>query len=274
MDESGAKPLTGRTILVTRAVQQASEVRQALEERGAKVVVLPMIELAPPEDFGPMDAALQGISEFRWLFLTSQNAVRALAERAVQLGISLPAATRNLRIAAIGPATAEAANKAGLQVAYTALKHQGTSLAKELESEVPGWRVLLPRSDRANPVLPEMLRRMGAQVTEIIAYRTMNAPEAQVTDGIGPLTGAIDAVLFFSPSAVEAFVTRQGGAEILQAAGSMNSRVAIVAIGETTASALRRAGVVRPLQSADATAESTAAAIEEFFSAQREMGAP
>lgn len=275
MNESGANPLTGRTILITRTIEQSAEVRRALEERGANVVILPMIEFAPPEDYGPLDAALRGISDFRWLFLTSQNAVRALTDRAEQLGISLPERTRGVRIAAVGPATAEAANRAGLRVTYTALKHQGTSLATELSGEVPGWQVLLPRGDRANPVLPEMLQHMGAQVTEIVAYRTMSVPEAEGVGGSSTdsVTGDIDAVLFFSPSAVEAFVARKGGSEILRAVETMNEGVAIVAIGSTTAAALRSVGVGRPLQAADTTPESVVAVIEEFFSARRKMGA-
>lgn len=275
MNESEVKPLNGRTILITRTVEQSAEVRRALEERGANVVILPMIEFAPPEDFGPLDRALRGISDFRWLFLTSQNTVKAVADRAEQLGISLAERTRGVRIAAVGPATAEAANRVGLQVTYTALKHQGTSLATELSGEMPGWQVLLPRSDRANPVLPQMLQRMGAQVTEVVAYRTMNAPETEGADrsSTESVIGDIDAVLFFSPSAVEAFVARKGGSEILRVVGTINEGVAVVAIGSTTAEALRSVGVGRPLEAADTTPQSVVAVMEEFFAARQKMGA-
>jgi uroporphyrinogen III methyltransferase/synthase len=226
-----------------------------------------MIEISPPENYEPLDAALKGIREFRWLFFTSQNAVRALAERSSALGISLSDAAREVRIAAVGPATAEAAAKAGLRVTYTALKHQGSSLVTELAGEVPGWRVLLPRSDRANPVLPEMLRRMGAEVVEVVAYRTMRA--AETSDSRGPTSGlppgGVDGMVFFSPSAVEAFVEREQGKTILRAAASCEGQVAIVAIGEVTAAALRTSGVPHPVQAADTSVEAVVDSLEIFF---------
>ncbi|HUL16792.1 MAG TPA: uroporphyrinogen-III synthase [Terriglobales bacterium] len=274
MDENGTAPLSGRTILVTRVAEQAEPLCRALELCGATAIVLPMVEFAAPDDYAPLDAALKGIAEFRWLFLTSQNAVRALAERSAELNISLPGAAREVRIAAVGPATADAATKAGLRVTYTALKHRGTSLAAELASEVPGWRVLLPRSDRANPVLPEMLRKMGAEVVEVIAYRTINAAETSESQRAlsGSLIGDVDAVVFFSPSAVEAFIQREHGGDILSAAATHQDKFAIVAIGEVTATALRKSGVHRPIVAADTSVDAVMNALKDFFAAQSEFG--
>lgn len=274
MDEPRAGPLAGRNILVTRVAEQAAPLCRALEECGAKAIVLPMVEFAPPEDFGPLDAALKEIGEFRWVFLTSQNAVRALAERAAELGISLPDAAHEVRTAAVGSATANAAAKAGLRVTYTALKHQGTSLAAELASEIPGWRVLLPRSDRANPVLPEMLRKMGAEVVEVIAYRTMNVaqPSGSQQAFSDSLPGDVDAVVFFSPSAVEAFIQREQGGNILRAAGSYQGKFAIVAIGEVTAAALRKSGVPRPVVAGNTSVDAVVNALKDFFAAKPQPG--
>jgi uroporphyrinogen III methyltransferase / synthase len=274
VSESETGPLVGRTVVVTRAAEQAEPLCRALEGRGARAIAFPLIEFAPPEDSGPLDEALRGIAKFRWLFFTSQNAVRALAERSLELGISLEQATRDVRIAAVGPATAAAARKAGLQVAYTALKHQGTSLASELSGELPGWRMLLPRSDRANPVLPEMLRRMGAEVTEVEAYRTMDVPDSKEAPTRIPelFNGALDSIVFFSPSAVDGFVKRERGAEILRAAAS-SGHAAILAIGEVTAEALRKVGVEQCVQAKDTTVEGVVRALEEFFAALPRMRA-
>jgi uroporphyrinogen III methyltransferase / synthase len=259
---------------VTRAAEQAEELCRALEARGAHAIVVPMIEFAPPEDCAPLDAALLEIGKFRWVFLTSQNSARAIQDRAFVLGISLSDVTKEVRVAAVGPATAEAANKAGLRVAYTALKHQGTSLAEELAGEVPGWKVLLPRSDRANPVLPEMLRRMGADVTEVIAYRTMNAPERpDDSTTLGEVREELDAVVFFSPSAVQSFAEREQGTSLLRAAIALGGRIAMVAIGEITAAALQKAGVARPVRAKDTSVEAVVESMEEFFANSQKVGA-
>ena len=93
---------------------------------------------------------------------------------------ALPELTAGVRIAAVGPATAEAAQQAGLQIAYVALKHQGVALARELADEVRGHKVLLPRSDRASQDLVDVLTGLEADVTVVVAYRTLSPNEAEI----------------------------------------------------------------------------------------------
>src|SRR5262249_3386112 len=135
----------------------------------------------------------------------------------------------------------EALSRSGLPVAYIAGSHRGVALAAELAEQLRHRKVLLPRSDRANPDLPEALRHLGAQVTEVVAYRTLPAAAAQeevrrILDEDGA-----DAIVLFSPSAVEQMVEVYGGDRLL----SMQQRVVFAAIGPVTAAALRHAGVVR-----------------------------
>ena len=109
--------LAGRRILVTRALHQAGKLSEGLRALGAEPVEVPVLEIRPPADFAPLDAALKQIDNYDWLILTSANAVRAVAERAAELGISLEQSAR-LKVAAVGEATAEAARKAGLHVQF------------------------------------------------------------------------------------------------------------------------------------------------------------
>jgi uroporphyrinogen-III synthase len=265
---SAPSPLAGKDILITRAAEQSDSLCRELQSRGARPVVYPMIRFEPPEDFAPLDAAIRDLPQFQWLFLTSRNAVRALVDRSLSLGLCLSSLSRSACVAVVGPATAEAARDAGLSITHTATKHQGTALAQELSVRLSGKSVLLPRSDRANPDLPESLRRMGAVVTEVVAYRTLLEPLSG--KGSDSLTARPQAILFFSPSAVRGFLEQERGAEFLQSISKFSRRVAIVAIGPVTAAALQEAGIGPIVQSADATVPAVVDALESFFAAHEQ----
>jgi uroporphyrinogen-III synthase len=265
--EDRPSSLAGKRIVITRAAEQSATLVQALQERGATPILFPLLTFAPPENTAPFDSALRKINEFDWIFLTSQNALRALVERSGTLGISLAEATVKVRIAAVGPATAEAAAHAGLHVAHVASRHQGTSLAEELAPELPGKSVLLPRSDRANPDLVEMLRKTGARVTDVIAYRT-SLPDDFGKSGSPVFTrGGADAILFFSPSAVHHCEELLGVEEFRK----LQDTSALTAIGPVTAAALRDAGVQRIVLAADTTLAAVLDALAEFFAGARQQ---
>ena len=249
MGEDFANALKGKRVLVTRAVEQGQQLVRALQEKGAAPVVLPLVAFAPPEDPSLLDKAIRQLALFDWIFLTSQNALRAIQERCRLLKINLPKAAGDVCIAAVGPATAEAARKASLRVFYVASKHTGISLAEELAEQVRGKHVLLPRSDKANPELVETLNRFGAQVTEVVAYRTIQPKNADLTS-IETITGeGTDAVLFFSPSAVHHLQDILGNEKFLE----LSRRAVFAAIGPVTGNALRAAKVERVALARDTT---------------------
>lgn len=138
------KILKGKRILITRAAEQSETIVDALNESGAIPVLVPMVSFAPPDDPSLLDEALRNLRLFHWVFLTSQNALRAMQERCELIGLRLTDLVAEVKIAAVGPATAEAAHQSGLQVAYIAKKHQGVALAEELSASVRGKKVLLP----------------------------------------------------------------------------------------------------------------------------------
>src|SRR5258708_37620933 len=135
--------------------------------------MLPLVAFADPEDFAPLDAAIAQIEQFDWIIFTSAQAVRAVLNRSIALKKPLIRAGSKVQVASVGPVTAEAARQAGFPVEYIAETHTGAALAKELGERLRGTRVFLPRSNRANPDLPPALERYGAEVTEVIAYRTL-----------------------------------------------------------------------------------------------------
>src|SRR4029077_2880669 len=113
------QPLAAKRIVVTRAPAQPGELIRALERLGAEVLILPTVSFAPPSDWQPVDSALRAIDEFDWILLTSQNAVRFLAQRVRELKLGPKVLeTEKPSIAAVGAATAQAASEAGFRVDY------------------------------------------------------------------------------------------------------------------------------------------------------------
>jgi len=237
-----------------------------LEARGAKAVLSPMVAFHPPYDFAPLDKALRELRIFDWLLFTSANAVRALVDRSQSLELDVMKSFAALRIAAVGPVTAEAARKAGLHVGRVAAKHQAMAIADEFSAELAQKRILLPRSNLASSELPDALRRLGAQVTEVIAYRTFAGdPEGEGQSQF--FSGQLEAVLFFSPSAVRNFLNWDAGKGglVLRSISDSSRKTAVVAIGPVTAVALRDAGLRNIVQAADTTVASVIEALETFF---------
>ena len=144
---------------------------------------------------------------------------------------------------------------------YVATIHNGVALADELGSKLRGVKVLLPRSDRANPDLPAALKRHGAVVTEVIAYRTLRLVEVDRSNLTEIANGETHAVLFFSPSAVQHFGVLSG----MRSLGGMQDKLAITAVGPVTAKALREAGVTRAVVAADTTAAAVVEVLEKYF---------
>jgi uroporphyrinogen III methyltransferase/synthase len=259
--EASPSALAGKRIVITRSAAQSEALARELSARGAIPVVLPLVAFADPEDFAPLDAAIAEIERFDWMIFTSAQAVRAVINRGEELKRSLIRSGSKLRIACVGPVSAEAARQAGFAIEYIAETHTGAALAEELGSRLQGMKIFLPRSDRANPDLPSALKRYGAQVTEVIAYRTLR-PAGADQKNLGQIAeGAADAVLFFSPSAVQHFAELFGNEQLR----ALQDKMAITAVGPVTANALRGAGVRRIVLAGHTTAAAVLEVLEEHF---------
>ena len=166
--------LTNKRILITRTRHQASDLAAQLEALGATPILIPTIEIVPPASFAALDAALTCLRTYDWLVFTSPNAVEAFHRRAQFLHLTqLPK-----HIAAIGPATLNAANAIGLTVDLVPPQYIAESLAEALLPEAPGKSFLLVRAAEARDILPETLTAAGATVTIAEAYRNQLPPDS------------------------------------------------------------------------------------------------
>jgi uroporphyrinogen-III synthase len=258
--EASLKALSGKRIVITRAPAQSRDLCDALRARGAEVLFFPLIRISAALDHGALDEALQSLRVGDWIFLTSQNAVRPVVSRMGEVRAELLLGG-GIEIAVVGPATAQAARGAGLKVAYAAETHDAVSLARELGGRLRGRRVLLPRSDRANADLPRVVRELGAEALEVVAYRTETAAESDAEVARSILAGEVDVVVSFSPSAVSALVEALGA----QGVAKLPDGVAFAAIGGVTGNAYRDAGIREPLIAAAATSDAVTRILEEHF---------
>lgn len=236
------RPLFGRRIVVTRAREQAGELIDMLEERGAQVIAAPTIRIAAPEDPAPLDAAIGAISRFDWIIFTSVNAVESFMSRLLAQGDVRD--LKGIRIATVGPSTAARVNRYGIRVDLTPGEYRADGLIDALAavSPVKAAKVLLPRADIGREVIADDLRNAGAEVTDIIAYRTLLAEGERDSDRDVYrmlLDGEIDAVTFTSASTVRNFATLHGEEQ----AADLLRDVAVACIGPVTAEAAHQLGI-------------------------------
>jgi uroporphyrinogen III methyltransferase / synthase len=234
------RPLFGRRVVVTRARTQAGELSRDLEKLGAEVHEFPTIEIIPPEDFGPLDAAIRDLDSFGLIAFTSVNGVEAFLKRLQYHGLDLRAVPRDAKVAAIGPATAERIQGAGLRVDVVPEEYRAEALIEALGAHpLAGEHVLIPRAKVAREVLPEKLREAGAEVVVPPAYESAPSSEGKEEVSLRLQRGEIDCVTFTASSTVENLVGAFGAEE----AARLLDGTRVVCIGPITADTARKHGI-------------------------------
>jgi len=207
------RPLSGRTVVVTRARAQASALAARLRELGARVVEAPAIRTEP------LPVSVPDLRSYDVVCVTSPNGAERLLDE-VRDARALAGPT----IAAIGPGTARALRARGIEPDVVPERAVAESLVEAL-AELPIRRALIARAEEARDVLETALRERGAEVDVLALYRTVAEPVAE------PPASA-DYVTFTSASSVRAYL---GSAALPDGART-------VSIGPATSAALREAG--------------------------------
>lgn len=258
------KPLLGKSIVVTRAREQASGLAATLAGLGAEVIQFPTIEIRPLPDYAQLDAAIARLSEYAWLIFTSVNGVKYFWMRLEQAGKD-SRALGACKVAAIGPATADALRERGIMPDFIPDRYVAEGVVEGLlareAGNLTGMRMLLPRAAKAREVLPEELGRAGALLDVISAYETVPAASRkdEVLDRLNE--GTLDCVTFGSSSTVENFL------ELIPAATlKEHSATRLAAIGPVTAETLRKNGLEPHIQPEEYTIPALVEAVKTHFS--------
>ncbi|MGH7325244.1 MAG: uroporphyrinogen-III synthase [Candidatus Rokuibacteriota bacterium] len=264
-----AGPLAGLTIVVTRAADQAQRFVELLEAAGARVLQAPTIAIEPPSSWVPLDRALDDLAAFTWAIFTSVNGVTMVDRRLRQRGLGWTGFVQ-LRVAAIGPATAEALGEHGVRPAVVPGEYRAEGLVERLRSEIgPPDRVLLPRAAQTRDVLTQELARLGAAVTEVPAYTTrrVEASAARLREALA--AGAVDAVTFTSSSTARNFAELFTDAE----RRTWLARVIVASIGPITAATAAEYGLTTHVMPREYMIPALARAIAEHYGRRGPAGA-
>jgi uroporphyrinogen III methyltransferase/synthase len=171
-----SRPLFGRTVLITRPVDQIEPLRERLEELGARTLIQPAIEIREPADWQPVDEAIARLERFDWLVFSSANGVRSFMDRLMRSGDVRQLA--HSKLAAIGPATAAELLRYRLRVDLTPEEYRAESLVASLAPLARGQRFLLARASRGREVLRDELVAAGAEVEQVVVYRSTDVTDA------------------------------------------------------------------------------------------------
>ncbi len=244
-------PLRGQRIVVTRDRRQAADLADRLEELGAEAIFLPVIELREPASSAGMDAAIEKLETYDWLIFTSANAVRHFTDR-------VDASPRDLRalrarIVAIGPGTKAAVEELHLKVDLVPPQFVAESLVESFSGEdLKGKRILFPQAAIARDVVPVELRKLGAVVDVVEAYRT-ETPSGLREHAAEVLARKPDWITFTSSSTVTNLVMAVGAAAL--------DGVKLASIGPVTSATLRENGLKADVEGDPHTVEGLVAAL-------------
>jgi uroporphyrinogen III methyltransferase / synthase len=261
---AAARPLAGRVVVVTRPRAQAQAFTDLLEAAGAHVLLVPTIAIEPPASWEPLDRALERLDQYRWAVFTSVNGVEMTRRRLEEKGRGVEA-LRGLRLAAIGPATAEALHAMGLETEVVPDEYVAEGLAERLRALMrPGDRVLLARAAEARDVLVTQLQAAGARVDEVPAYRTRPASE-----DVGELRAAlresrVDVVTFTSSSTVRHFVELFPDVDV----PGLLRGVAVACIGPVTRATALALGLETQIVPREYTIPALARAIADHYASE------
>jgi uroporphyrinogen III methyltransferase/synthase len=259
------QPLKGRTIVVTRARAQAQRFVQLLEAAGARVLQAPMIVIEPPASWEPLDTALAALDSFTWLIFTSVNGVAMVDRRLVARGVPWAAIARK-RVAAIGPATADALGEHGVRVEALPSEYRAEGLVERLRTVLgPADRVLLPRAKDTRDILVVELRRLGVSVTEVPAYQTRRVEDGVVRLREALASGNVDAVTFTSSSTARNFAEQFSADE----RSAWRGKTAVASIGPITAATAAEYGLATDVMPTEYTIPALARALADYFSRTR-----
>ena len=263
---ANTQTLAGRTVVITRALAQADDFAAELQKYGAEVILCPTIEISELDSYERLDEAIDHLYGYDWLVFTSVNGVDYFFQR-------LKARDRNtsdideLRVCAIGEATAERLNDLHVHVDVIPEEFKAEGVFEALKSFVGGadglknLNVLIPRASVARDYLPRALEESGARVDVVPAYRTSLPANLDRGRVAAMLSGGTDCIAFTSSSTVKNLAQLFDTQDLSEALAG----VVIACIGDITATTAADYGLRVEIQPEQFTIPALARAIADYF---------
>ena len=226
------RPLSGKRIVVTRAREQASDLVRLLSDLGANCLECPTIKVVPPGNGEPLDTAIERLSSYDWLVFTSVNGVKYFFDKLFTKNGKDLRSLGHLQTAVIGPATEKRLFDYGIKSDLVPESYVAESILNSFKKKnLKGKKILLPRAGEARPILPQELKKMGAEVDEVAAYCTQIVPDNAETLLQHLEDQTVDVVTFTSSSTVKNFHALLPQAKIEK----LMQHVVVASIGPITA---------------------------------------
>jgi uroporphyrinogen III methyltransferase/synthase len=259
------RPLFGRRIAVTRPREDAVELSDRLAALGADPVEVPMIRMAPPDDWSPLDGAIEAIEQVDWIIFTSVNAVEAFMQRLYR-GTRDVRALKGVKLCAVGPSARERLMRYGLNADLMPadFRADGVVAAISAHESPNGRRFLLPRADTGRERLSEALKATGARVSDPVAYRALPSephPDRDPDLYRMLLDGQIDVVTFTSAASVLNFAATYGQEQSVD----LLQQTAVAVCGPVTAEAASRLGIPVTIMPSEYTLDALVESIAQHF---------
>lgn len=249
-----SRPLTGKRIVITRPGSSGDDLQDRLTAEGATVIPCPFIAIEYPDDPEHSEEIWSQLDKYDWIVFTSQHGVIGFWKKLKANGLDARALA-TCKVAVVGPRSAHALTDYGIQADLMPDQHDAESLADALirQTDTPLGRVLFAKGNLARETLPKALRKANAIVDEMVVYRTVDASPSEITRQT--LEAGVDAVLFFSPSAIQRFVSL----------GFTAGDAVIGCIGPTTAAAAQEGKLPVHFISEDHSSDGLLAALTNHF---------
>jgi len=264
-----ARPLFGRTVVVTRSREQASEMVSMLMNLGAKVIQYPTISIEEMDDYDALDAAINNLDKYQWIIFTSVNGVQYFAKRLRHLGKD-SRAFAHAKIAAIGPVTCKEVEKLGIIPDFVPETFVAESVAEGLcKFAIKGTNILIPRALESREVLPNVLREQGANVDIAPTYKTVLATgnKEELLEALEK--DSVDCVTFASSSTVRNFMDNMP-LDVLKKCKNLS----FASIGPITSATLREYSFEPQVEPKDFTIPALLADMTKFFCPHVDMESP
>jgi uroporphyrinogen-III synthase len=259
--ENNMFPLSDKTIVITRTVEQSKESSEVFRQLGANVIIFPTLDIVPPDSWLEFDSAVVNKLKIDFIIFTSAHAVKMFVKRSKELGVVFD--FNKVRVVAVGNKTSAVCEKNKIPVHIIPKKFSGAGVINELSSyDLKGKIIFIPRSAIGKEELPEGLKKLGAILRTAPVYNVSIPSEENIKESLNLLNNTKpDLFIFTSPSTFENFIRIINTQNPVQYFNSFQ----VAAIGPTTKTAIENKGVHVDIIPDEYTIDGLAKAILEFY---------